>query len=314
VNENPNLISIHTLFNREHNLVCKEIIEVFPHRTDDDEWVYQLARKIVIAEFQAIVYHEFLPAVLGDFPAYSGYKRDVNPGVSNEFSSCAFRVGHTMINPQFNFVTEDGAQKKMKLRDVFFKPRVFQDIGMDAIIRGQMLNLASEIDAGITSEVRDFLFAGGHVILDLAALNIQRGRDNGIPRYNELRKLYGLREATSMADVSSNWNVQNKLTRAYEIVEYVDAWVGGLCEDHVEGSSLGELFYTIWKREFQRIRDGDRFYFEQQQHFKSRHVSEIRALRELMRDRDGKQTTLHRLISRNTGIPKEEISRKPFFV
>eukprot|EP00171_Calliarthron_tuberculosum_P009131 IDg9131t1 len=71
-NENPNLIALHTLFTREHNKICDQVLRAFPQLSD--EKVYQLARKIVAAEFQAIVYYEFIPTVMGRFlPRYHRY-------------------------------------------------------------------------------------------------------------------------------------------------------------------------------------------------------------------------------------------------
>ncbi len=90
VNENPALLSLHILFMREHNRLCREINRAFPWWTD--EKTFQMARKIVSAELQSIVYYEFLPAVLGRRIPWRRYKPWVNPSVSDEFSTAAYRV------------------------------------------------------------------------------------------------------------------------------------------------------------------------------------------------------------------------------
>lgn len=82
-NEQIGLVAMHTLFVREHNLLCDDIIATYP--AADPEQQYQLARKIVGAEIQVITYKEFLPALLGpmapDVDGYSGYNESVNPSI-----------------------------------------------------------------------------------------------------------------------------------------------------------------------------------------------------------------------------------------
>ena len=95
-NENIELTSLQTLFMREHNRLADQIAASQPGLSD--EAIYQTrARRIVIAEIQSITYNEFLPALLGNNPlsAYAGYKSNVNPGIANEFSTAAFRLGHS---------------------------------------------------------------------------------------------------------------------------------------------------------------------------------------------------------------------------
>eukprot|EP00171_Calliarthron_tuberculosum_P022438 IDg22438t1 len=97
VNENPGLTVMHTLLFREHNRAAREVKAYFPRWRDSV--VYNVARRIVIAQLQAIVFFDFLPAVLGkDLPAYKGYRPDVDPRIADEFSTAAYRVGHSMIN------------------------------------------------------------------------------------------------------------------------------------------------------------------------------------------------------------------------
>ena len=82
-NEQIGLTAMHTLFVREHNLLCDDINATYPNA--DPEQQYQLARKIVGAEIQAITYKEFLPALLGpmapDVEGYTGYNASVIPSI-----------------------------------------------------------------------------------------------------------------------------------------------------------------------------------------------------------------------------------------
>ena len=89
-NENPLLAAFHTLFVREHNRLCDEIIADNPTWTD--EQIYQHARKIVGGLIQNVVYSEWLPAMGVELPTYSGYDSSINGSISNVFSAAAFRM------------------------------------------------------------------------------------------------------------------------------------------------------------------------------------------------------------------------------
>ena len=117
----------------------------------------------------------------------------------------------------------------------------------------------------IVDGVRNFLFgppgAGG---FDLASLNIQRGRDHGLADYNATRAAYGLPRATSFDQITSDDEIADALEALYGSVDNVDLWVGALAENHLEGSSVGPLVSAIVSDQFQRIRDGDRFWYQNQ--------------------------------------------------
>jgi hypothetical protein len=193
---------------------------------------------------------------------YSGYDKTVNVGISNEFSTAAFRVGHTMLSPTL----QNGTSEGLALRDSFFNPNLITTGGVDDLLLGLASQKAQEVDTMVVDDVRNFLFgqpgAGG---FDLVSLNIQRGRDHGIPSYTEVREELGLDPITNFADISSDPEVQADLKAVYGSVDQVDLWVGGLAEDHVNGALVGETFQVILLDQFTRLRDGDRFYYENDQ-------------------------------------------------
>ncbi len=315
VNENINLIAMHTIFAREHNTVAAEVAAAFPRF--NDEQIYQLARHIVAAEFQAVVYHEFIPALTGrKLAPYTGYKRNIRAVISNEFSTAAFRVGHTLLNSTVNAISPTGETSKRMLRDAFFKPQAFLDDTLEGLLRGMMRGFASEVDNGITGEVRNFLIdePNSEEQLDLPALNIQRGRDHGLPTCNRVRREFGLRPFTSFAQVTSNSNVARALSRAYNgNVDNMDTWVCGISEDHAPQSSLGPLFNTIVRSEFTRLRDGDRFYFETDGYFTPLQIRRVATIRKLVGPDNELGSIMKNIIARNSEIPIEEIGN-PFFV
>ncbi|MHC4947080.1 MAG: peroxidase family protein, partial [Planctomycetota bacterium] len=97
-NEQVALTSLHTLFVREHNRLAGKIRRRRPDLSGDE--VYERARAKVGALMQVITYREFLPALLGDdaISPYAGYDDGVDPGISNEFSTAAYRLGHSMLS------------------------------------------------------------------------------------------------------------------------------------------------------------------------------------------------------------------------
>ena len=207
-NENPLLTAMHTLFVREHNRVCDEILLVNP--AWNDELIYQMARKKVGAIFQSIVYNEWLPAMGISIPEYKGYKSNVNPNITNLFSAAAFRVGHTLINSNIIRMDNEGVELPlgvMTLKDAFFNPvSVLFAGGIEPFFKGMAQQVQQEMDSKVIDDVRNFLFgppgAGG---LDLAAININRGRERGLIDYNELRAWYGKPQFNSFSDLSSSF-------------------------------------------------------------------------------------------------------------
>lgn len=264
VNEQLGLTSMHTLFMREHNRLVDVINRERPDLGHDD--VYQIARKTVGAEIQKITYEEFLPALLGDMaPRAADFKYDatINASIANEFSSALYRFGHSMLPADLLVIDEMGTSY-VALRDAFFNPDLLknQPTLVAGVLNGLSVQNTDVVDTRLVDDVRSFLFgppgAGG---LDLAALNIQRGRDHGLPGYNAVRLAYGLLPADSWADVTSDPDLQAELEAIYASVDAMDVWVGGLAEDHVPGAGVGELVATAIIEQFTRLRDGDRFFY-----------------------------------------------------
>lgn len=312
-NENPLLTAMHTLWMREHNRVCEEISTVFPAL--NDEQLYQLARSIVSAEVQAVTFYEFVPTMIGKkLPTYPGYRTWKRAEITAEFSTVAFRVGHTLVNKHVTSISPSGAKTQRLLRDAFFRPDVYTSVGIDAFFRGMLKTKAAEIDAQITDEVRNFLVSDDKsrtLQLDLAALNVQRGRDHGMPSYNTVRSAFRLPPKFRFSDITSNVDMQRRLQDTYGTVSRVDPWIGGIVEDHKSGS-LGETFARIWEDQFVALRDGDRFYFEARNAFTADEIAKIPTLFGLLGDRSAIGKVMKNVIVRNTGISASEL-KNPFF-
>jgi hypothetical protein len=294
-NEQVGLTAVHTLMVREHNRLADQLAAANPSWTD--EQIYQRARKIVGAQVQVITYSEFLPALLGSYApgVESTYDSSLDAGVLTEFSTALYRVGHTMLSPQLMRMQNDGAPAPgghMSLRDSFFK---MQNLAgpheLDYFLKGLAADQQQEVDMHLVDDVRDFLFGepipGG---FDLAALNIQRGRDHGLPDYNTVRVAFGLPAVTSFAEITADPEVQAGLQALYGDVNRIDAWVGALSEDHLPGAAVGPLIAYGLAEQFRRARDGDRFWYLRDAEFSAADIAMLNS------------TRLSDIIRRNTSI------------
>jgi peroxidase len=133
-NENLGLVSIQTLFLRMHNKLAKQLSTLNPHW--NDELIYHETRRIIIAFIQHITYSEYLPVIIGvktatsfdlipkdDNTFYTGYDTNVNPSMANEFTTAAFRFGHSMIRNQYSRADQTNKKfAKINLSDMIFRP------------------------------------------------------------------------------------------------------------------------------------------------------------------------------------------------
>jgi len=135
----------------------------------------------------------------------------------------------------------------------------------------------------MNEELTEHLFDKVHdIALDLGAFNIQRGRDHGLPSYGEYRRWCGLDNRQTM----ESWNdltqdikqpeIRAKLQRLYGHPENIDVWVGGLLETPVPDGRVGPLVQCLLVDQFKRLRDGDRFWYENPSTFKPAQLDQIR--------------------------------------
>lgn len=291
-NENTGLTSLQTVFMREHNYWAGQIKADNPGL--DDEGIYQRAKAIVNGETQKITYQDWLPILLGPnaLPAYTGYNSAVDPRAALEFTTGAFRVGHTFLPPVVKRKDSRNRDRPgdIALNSTLFETALFTNTGVEPFLRGHANQVPQEVDAYIIDAVRNFVFLRAQGF-DLASLNIQRGRDHGLGSYNQVRAGYGLSQKATFAEITSNLDFQARLAAAYDSPNDVDLWVGCLTEDHVNGGQVGETMFTIIRDQFQRLRDGDRFWYED--YLDAATLATVRA------------QTLGSIIKRNTSIDSE---------
>jgi hypothetical protein len=291
VAENPALTALHTLFVREHNYQVDTLHWEHPDWSGDK--LYDHARAIVTAEMANITFAEFLPNLLGygALAPYAGYDPNVDPHITLEFAGAAFRFGHSIVSGETEGLAENGEVidgSEDNLQDVFFQPPAdfIDNGGADGQLRHLAADPSQALDSRIVEDLRNFL-VDPPAAIDLAAINIMRARDLGLGTLNQTREALGLEPYTEFSQITSDPETLAGLQAAYGNVNNVGLWTGGLSENHVPGALVGETFQIILTMQFEALRDGDRFWFENQG-FDDKTLQAI------------KDTTLADIILRNT--------------
>lgn len=269
---------MHTIFVAEHNRLTLELADLNPHWSD--EKLYQETRRIIGAIFQHITYREFLPLVLGKEVCrlfdleleprgyYQRYDPKANPTVANAFSAAAFRFGHALV--QGSIMRSDMNYRWLNNNVSLHEESSRGDIGgigsLQRIIRGLATQRTLKRDEFMSPELTNHLFQSSSFPfgMDLAAINIQRGRDHGLPAYVDWRQPCGLSAIKSWEDMETvaGPNSAARMRRAYDNVEDIDLFVGGISERPVVGGLVGPTFACIIAQQFSNLRRGDRFWYE----------------------------------------------------
>merc|ERR1719258_1020805 len=266
-NNNPGLFSIQGLMVLEHNYwaAAYEVrkSELGLHSAQE---VFDMARRRVIAEIQAITYQEYIPAILGaPLPKYTGYKPSVDPSVSVTHVCAAARYGHSGIRSVYPRRDPEGSPHingPVLLRDAFFDPGEWVlDGGIAPILMGMAMSKEMAVDVAYVNDMRNFLGLGN--VPDLSSIDVFRGRDCGVASYADARQHYGLRRPTVMSDLTNVPKLLGALNTLYGgDVNKVDFMVGALLERPNGTALVGPLFAAVMRDQYMRTRDGDRFWFE----------------------------------------------------
>ncbi|XP_034515869.1 thyroid peroxidase [Ailuropoda melanoleuca] len=271
--EVPALTAVHTLWLREHNRLASALKALNAHWSADT--AYQEARKVVGALHQIITMRDYVPKVLGPeafqqhVGPYGGYDPGVDPTVSNVFSTAAFRFGHATVHPLVRRLDarfqEHPALPPLRLQDAFFSPwRLLKEGGVDPLVRGLLARPAKlqVQDQLMNEELTERLFVlGSSGRLDLASINLQRGRDHGLPGYNAWREFCGLPRLETRADLRSavtNASIAGRIMDLYGHPDNIDVWLGGLAETFLPQARTGPLFACLIGKQMKALRDGDR--------------------------------------------------------
>ena len=268
-NQHTALIAMHTIWVREHNRIARFLQQNNPNYSGDE--IFLITREIVASEIQKITYEDYLPIILGDsfsslIPKNTSYDDTIDPSIPNAFATAAYRFGHSQIQPFFERLNEAYTSipaGPLSLVDAFFNISHYRNSGgADPILRGLLSKAARQVDEYLSSVLTNHLFANDASSpgLDLAALNIQRGRDHGLATYLAWKQ-WAKAECNIESDFHSEFT-EVLFLQTYGSLNDVDLFVGGLAERPLPGGLVGATFACIFSKTFISLRDGDRFFYE----------------------------------------------------
>ena len=268
--ENPALEALHVLFLKEHNRLAQEITTRCPECSDDA--VFDAARYLVAKTQEKILYDELLPVLLDAIPGDLGAilsDNGIDPGLVgqvdralNSFTAAAGRLGHSQVPDTIRLATPGGAARDVPLADCFFDRSCLGEATFEEILYGARIQSAEAADVVVTDALRNALLPGFGLgpdrAADLFALNIQRGRDHGVPDYFALREILGLGPApTSAAEALAL--LPGYVFDAYGIDPHdvgdfstvgIDLLVGIFAENRPASSLIGETGRALWALQF----------------------------------------------------------------
>ncbi|XP_014771227.1 chorion peroxidase [Octopus bimaculoides] len=269
LNENPLILSLHAVFLREHNRIATHLSSMHP--TWDDEKIFQESRRIVIAEMQHITYNEYLPYILGpqlmakhdlnvQNSGYTSYDSQVSAGIYNVFSVAAGLYSTSMIRSNFTIDTYHKLSSTFLRADMFYRN---EDVA-SKIIKGMLTDSSQTVDRYVTDELTNkYLESFPGTGIDLAADHIQRGRDHGIMSYPMWTIKTGEPRWSNFKSLTNHsTDNQARLSQIYRNIYDIDLWTAGISEIPVLGGKVGPTFGNIIAKQFEVLKNGDRFWYE----------------------------------------------------
>ncbi|XP_064597557.1 LOW QUALITY PROTEIN: dual oxidase-like [Liolophura sinensis] len=292
VQENPALLSLAVLFYRWHNKLVDDFKEKDPSLTPHE--LFYTARKWVVATYQKIVMYDWLPKLLNlnesemeqFIPPYhlKGYQRSVDPRATAVFDAAAMKYILTLIPSEIVLrdLMKDNCVKKSSVRlcNTYWDSQkvLTADVnGVEEILFGLASQPAEKEDTEVVPDIRESFYGPLHYSRhDAVVLTIMKGRDYGLETYNKVRKEIGLGKKSTWEEINNETLNHQPCLKSYYLIKMLDflhetfngtqyldemdVFVGGMLETTDKGP--GELFRTILLDQFLRLRDGDRFWFE----------------------------------------------------
>ncbi|XP_047718562.1 dual oxidase 2 [Prionailurus viverrinus] len=291
-NRDPFLQALGLLWFRYHNVWAQRLAREHPRWGDEE--LFQHARKRVIATYQNIALYEWLPSFLQTTPPeYTGYRSFLDPSISPEFLAASEQFFSTMVPPgvymrnascHFQMVLNQGLGSSPALRVCnSYWIRENANLNSAQAVNHLLLGMASQIsemeDRIVVEDLRDYWPGPGKFSrTDYVASSIQRGRDMGLPSYTQALKALGLETPKNWSDINPNVDPQVlEATAALynHDLSLLELLPGGFLESH---GDPGTLFNAIVLDQFVRLRDGDRYWFENTRNglFSREEIAEIR--------------------------------------
>jgi Ca2+-binding RTX toxin-like protein len=171
--------------------VSGNYLDAFGQINWDPDKIFNATKLIVEMEYQHVAVDQYSRTITPDLPEFVGYSSSINATVSDEFSQVAFRFGHSTLRETIDTIDPTGGVTgqimSYALRDAFLNPSLYSEVGAAAIVQGMTHQQMNAVDEFITPALNQGLLGQP---LDLAAINIARARDMGMPTLNAFRTAY----------------------------------------------------------------------------------------------------------------------------
>ncbi len=250
INENIALVAVHQIFHAEHNRLVDDIKTTLSAdssgQTSLADWqitpgvwngerLFQAARFVNEMEYQHIAFEEFARKVqpaINPFAVEAFTQANVDPAIVAEFAHAAFRFGHSMAPETIARTNANGSGNDTPLFDGFLNPAAYTDGGLaglltskaaaGALVMGTSDQTGNEIDEFVTDVLRNRLLGRP---LDLATINMARGRSEGIPSLNTVRRQLFAQTNDGQLTPYGSWTVFGLALRHPEsLVNFVAAY------------------------------------------------------------------------------------------
>jgi Ca2+-binding RTX toxin-like protein len=202
----------------------------------DGERVFQAAKFGTEMQYQHLVFEEFARKIqpnINVFLVPDGFDTTIDPSIVAEFAHVVYRFGHSMLNESIDRFDPNFNPDHIGLIEGFLNPLQFQnnggttavdaDIAAGAVIRGMTRQVGNEIDEFVTGALRNNLLG---LPLDLATINLARGRDTGVPSLNEARaQFYAATNQDALLKPYESWvDFAGHLKHEASIINFVAAY------------------------------------------------------------------------------------------
>ncbi len=289
------LAMMQTLFTLEHNAICDRLRAEHPTWSDDD--LFARARLVTAALVAKIHTVEWTPVVIAHpttvtamranwwglagerlhrllgrissseivsgIPGSATRHYGVPYSITEEFVA-VYRM-HPLVPDDFDLrsADDDRLRRAYGLGDLS-GPKALDVLGELGLT--DLLYSFGTMHPGVVTLhnfprfLQQFERPDGHV-QDLAATDILRIRELGVPRYNEFRRLLRLRPARDFDDLSDDPETVRELRAVYGgDVEAVDLMVGMYAERRPEGFAFSDTAFRIFIVMASRRLNSDRFF------------------------------------------------------
>jgi len=251
-------------------------------------------KKILSALHQRYTYDDWLPILIGkqaaqqffgDKGPFTQYNPSTPGVVFNDAVTGVLRL-HTFVRDLFSRCKPNGQLiDQVWFNDIASKCKLAYDAvnnGVDSLLCGAFFDYGFAPDTNYAQQIHHQLFEtknhqGETRRNDIVSMNICRGREHGIPGYNNYRQLCGLKRSNQFQDFADTMSLENvqKLQTLYKHPDDVDLFIGVNHESHLPDGLVGPTSACIIGLQFQNLKYGDRFFYKHEGQFTPEQLTSI---------------------------------------